>query len=259
MSTVLVEPRELSKGSGLESPRVATRTWVLVAAAVVPAVVGPLWVLALGNVLDLGGLGTWTGAILLITMAFSSTSDVVRRRIPNWITYTAFLWTVGLYTAVSVAKNVGDPVTILDWSTHWIGPLGGLGPSIAGAVLGFFPMMFLYGLANSGAGDVKLMTAFGAFLGPKLIFTALICSFLAAGVFALSLAIWILGPVGLLREFRRQISSKFFRKKTRAGAVAADSTTVSEPVPVALLSRPMPMAPFFSIGTLVTLLGSLFS
>ena len=57
--------------------------------------------------------------------------------------------------------------------------------SLAGAACGFFLLVLLYILGGMGAGDVKLMTAIGAWLGLPLTLYVFIGSSLAAGIYAL--------------------------------------------------------------------------
>ena len=61
--------------------------------------------------------------------------------------------------------------------------------SLAGLVLGLLLMLPGYGLGATGAGDVKLMAAVGAIVGPPLVFSAFICTCLAGGVLAVVVAI----------------------------------------------------------------------
>ena len=63
------------------------------------------------------------------------------------------------------------------------------GSSLAGAVLGaglFFPMFALRGM---GAGDVKLLSAVGAWLGPSQVAMVAMAASLAGGVLAIVIAL----------------------------------------------------------------------
>lgn len=65
----------------------------------------------------------------------------------------------------------------------------GLAASGAGAALGFGTLVGLYLAGGMGAGDVKLMTGLGAWLGPLMISDVLLTSCLVAGVYALVLLV----------------------------------------------------------------------
>lgn len=65
--------------------------------------------------------------------------------------------------------------------------------SVAGSFLGFAIGLLLmlpgYGLGATGAGDVKLMAAVGAVVGPGLVVTAFFCTAIAGGVLAVIVAL----------------------------------------------------------------------
>ena len=61
--------------------------------------------------------------------------------------------------------------------------------ALAGLVLGLLLMMPGYALGATGAGDVKLMAAVGAIVGPALVLSAFVCTSLAGGVLAVAVAV----------------------------------------------------------------------
>jgi prepilin peptidase CpaA len=84
--------------------------------------------------------------LLLVTVIPAAILDLKTRRVPNWITIPAAL--------AAIAVNV------------FAGAGGGASTSLKGlgiALLVYFP---LYALRAMGAGDVKLMGAIGAAVGP---------------------------------------------------------------------------------------------
>ena len=108
--------------------------------------------------------------------------DVKTRRIPNWLTYSAFL--AGLLLRACFGG----------WHGVWYGFLGGL---VGG---GIFLLFFLVG--GMGAGDVKLMAAVGSLAGwdhignsPAVVIIVLACA-IAGGVLAL-----------IYMVFRRRVGS----------------------------------------------------
>ena len=95
--------------------------------------------------------------------------DIRVRRIPNALTAT--MAGVGIGFAASGVSGVS------------------LGASVVGLMLGFALMMPGHALGATGAGDVKLMAAVGAIVGPALVVSAFLFTALAGGVLALVVAV----------------------------------------------------------------------
>ncbi len=108
--------------------------------------------------MDLSAVG------LVLTVAFAAAFDVGTRRIPNFIT-------VGGVAVALVLRLSSGGVDAL---------VGGL----LGALLAFLLTFPLFMLKGMGGGDVKLLTAVGAFLGPYSTFVALLATALVGGVLA---------------------------------------------------------------------------
>ena len=105
----------------------------------------------------------------VIVAAIACTTDLRSRRIPNWLTFGAAAAALMYHLVIS-------------------GPFAaatGLGGWLLGAAL-FFPMFLLRGM---GAGDVKLLAALGAWLGPETIFYVAFFTTLAGGVMAALVAV----------------------------------------------------------------------
>lgn len=94
--------------------------------------------------------------------------DIRTRRIPNVL--TASMTGVGIAMALMGVSGVSA------------------GAAIGGVAVGFLLMMPGYMLGATGAGDVKLMAAIGAVLGPALVITAFLCTAIVGGVLALAVA-----------------------------------------------------------------------
>ena len=103
----------------------------------------------------------WMAIVLGCAAAFD---DLRRRAISNWITVTGVLAGL-LYHTVR-------------------GGIGGLGSAVAGMVFGFVVFLICYWLGGLGAGDLKLMAAFGAMLGPAGTFVAALLAGIAGGLLA---------------------------------------------------------------------------
>ena len=107
-------------------------------------------------------LGARIGLPVLLTLA--AVVDVRHRRIPNWISLG------------------GMAVGLVLWL--WHSGFTGFLTSMAGLLLGSALFLPFYIARGMGAGDVKLMGAVGAFLGPYHVLVATIVVALLGGVIA---------------------------------------------------------------------------
>jgi prepilin peptidase CpaA len=101
-------------------------------------------------------------------MVVATVVDIRTRRIPNELTATM----AGIGIGLSAAGISGVP---------WWG-------SILGFVVGLALMMPGHLLGATGAGDVKLMAAVGAIVGPGLVVSAFLFTAVAGGVLAVIVA-----------------------------------------------------------------------
>jgi prepilin peptidase CpaA len=106
----------------------------------------------------------------LVVSGVGAAWDLVTYKIPNKLTYTAMV--IGLIAQVCILGRSG----------LWMGP--------AGLLLGGAIFLLLYVLRAMGAGDVKLMAALGAFVGPRAVVEIALYSAIAGGVMALGLAVF---------------------------------------------------------------------
>lgn len=107
-------------------------------------------------------------ASILVVLA-ACVPDVRSRRIPNGLTFGAALIAFAFHA--------------------WTAGVAGLLTSLAGWAVGaalFFPFFALRGM---GAGDVKLIAAVGAWLGPVMVFWVAIFTSLAGGVIGVAVAL----------------------------------------------------------------------
>lgn len=113
---------------------------------------------------------TYSAVIALVIVSAALVTDIRSRRIPNWLTL---------------------PSVAIGFIYHGItGGLHGLAYSASGLVLGCALFMVFYFLAGMGAGDVKLMGAVGALLGPHGVILSALFTALAGGVYAIVLLAW---------------------------------------------------------------------
>jgi prepilin peptidase CpaA len=123
---------------------------------------------------------SWLEGVLLGIVATAAVIDFRTRRIPNWLTLSGVLLGLVLQTVLH-----GLP-----------GLLTGFLGLLVGAGLFFIP----FALGGMGPGDVKLMAAVGAFLGPPGALWAALMTGVAGGVLAL---IWAALHGRLARAFQR--------------------------------------------------------
>jgi prepilin peptidase CpaA len=93
-----------------------------------------------------------------------------------------------------------------------------------------------------GAGDVKLCTAIGAWIGPNQLFIALVVAGVAGGIMVLCWAAF----GGFLKELFNGASNLAFGWRERGGLRESESA-LSNPN-----RRRMPYAPAIAIGTLIS-------
>jgi prepilin peptidase CpaA len=108
-------------------------------------------------------------AVVLVVAVVAVVSDLRSRRIPNWLTFGAAVFAVAYGTFTSGVSGLG--ASVAGW--------------LAGAAL-FFP---LFALGGMGAGDVKLLAALGAWLGPAESVWVAMFAAMAGGVLGLAVAI----------------------------------------------------------------------
>ena len=109
-------------------------------------------------------LVTITAAICFLSVIAAFT-DVLYGKIYNWLTLPAIMIGIGLH--------VSD------------GGSSGFLFSIAGAGLGFLILLWMFFSGIMGGGDVKLLTAFGAWGGATYVFHVALLSILLGAVFGL--------------------------------------------------------------------------
>jgi prepilin peptidase CpaA len=107
--------------------------------------------------------------VLDVLLVIAAVIDWRTYRLPNWLTLGG--------AAVGLAMSVL--------------PQGiGFFESLSGACTGLVLLLPLYALGMTGAGDVKLMAAVGAFLGLPDVLFALLFTLIVGGVVAIGFATW---------------------------------------------------------------------
>jgi prepilin peptidase CpaA len=143
--------------------------------------------------------------VVLVAGAIAATViDLRTRRIPNSL--TAAMAALGIGLAASGASGVS------------------IGASAAGLALGLALMMPGHLLGATGGGDVKLMGAVGAVVGPGMVVSAFLFTAIAGGVLAVAVAMQrqrlaatiagtgrlIAAPAGAQQEIRSATTARRF-------------------------------------------------
>ena len=112
-------------------------------------------------------LGYWelTLALLIPAILYASWIDYAQKRVPNWL------------NAAIAAAGLTAQAVYFGW--------GGLGWGAFGLLIGFLVLIGPWLLHGMGAGDVKLMAAIGAWLGPWLTLYSFAAGAILGGVAAI--------------------------------------------------------------------------
>lgn len=108
--------------------------------------------------------------LLLLFVTAAVLFDLRERRIPNWLSLGGASLAIGLNLVLH--------------------QLSGLWQSLGGLVLAFTIYFGLYWLRAMGAGDVKMMAAVGAIVGPWNWLVIFLFSALTGGIVGLVLVVW---------------------------------------------------------------------
>ncbi len=217
-------------------PKVARRRLAWFAALALPTALLPFWTASAAGEIGIAVplAKTFTGLLLLMLVGTASLTDLAWRKIPNWATYSAVLWGIGLSVYAAVAAS--------DALTSQLGTPG-LAASLGGMGVMLVLMFIVFSFTGGGAGDVKLVAALGALLGLDRAVDATLYSLLIAGTVVLVWAIWVHGPIKILAAFGRQLGSFLL-----PGSIAGPSGEHRQ-----MLRAPIRLGPFFAAGTLLVL------
>lgn len=161
-------------------------------------------------------------------------------------TYT-FVGMVGLFTAAAAASDIRKhripnyltvPAAVLGVCFHSFAPGGwGIATSLAGFGVGFALLLLPWLLGGGGMGDVKLLAALGAWLGPLLMLVAFGVSILIGAVMALAAITWAIATRGYIKTQGKFLASgdksRKKRKNTTRGKNRRKHRVVPFAVPVA--------------------------
>lgn len=158
-------------------------------------------------------------SVLAAGLAAATVIDLRSRRIPNEL--TAAMALTGLALA---AAGVGG-ITVA--------------AALVGMILGLLLMLPGYALGATGAGDVKLMAAVGAIVGPPLVLSAFVCTSLVGGVLAIVVAL------------RRR---RFAATLAQTGRLVAAPGAAPQEIKAATAASRFAYGPAIAIGSMVAVL-----
>ncbi|MEQ8789782.1 MAG: A24 family peptidase [Pirellulaceae bacterium] len=153
--------------------------------------------------------------MILVVVSFTLTAatlDVRTRKVPNWLTVPVFAAGLIFHTLT--------------------GGLSGLGFAAGGFATGFGILLVLWLIGGGGGGDVKLMGALGAWLGPA----ATLAVFLGSTLIAISVMM-VLFFATLAQSGYAQARRRYFLRRNSGVAVAA-----GDPAYTAQRTRQRPLA-----------------
>jgi prepilin peptidase CpaA len=160
----------------------------------------------------------------LIVLAVATFTDLRNRRIPNWLVLPFLL----------------AGFVVSGWLHGW----HGVGQSFAGMGLALLINGIAFWMGWTGAGDVKLFAAIGAWIGPVQMFWAFFFTSIAGGFMVLC---WVVYSKFLKGLFAGAGQVLFGSKEH-----GTQSILDAEPVSSNFLKRKMPYAPAIAIGTLIS-------
>jgi prepilin peptidase CpaA len=155
-----------------------------------------------------------TATLSIVALAvLAAWTDIRTRRIPNVLTVTGFV------VALSIRA---------------LGGLDVFTAGLLGAGLAFGLALPLFLVRGLGAGDVKLLAACGAFLGPRRLLTALLVTAVAGGLMALVAILRRGALIQTLRNCRDIIVGAFTPRRRAELPTLASPGAITVPYGVAI-------------------------
>ncbi|MCU1295221.1 MAG: type prepilin leader peptidase family protein [Bryobacterales bacterium] len=162
----------------------------------------------------------WWPSVVVLSVA--TVTDLRSRRIPNWLVLPFLV--------------AGIVVSAVNQGWH------GVGQSVMGLGLGAILFGVLCWMGGMGMGDVKLLAAIGAWIGPGQLMIALVLTGIVGGLMALC---WAIGG-GFVGELLSGTGELLFSIRKR-GLRPHPELVLENP-----LARKMPYAPAIAIGTIIS-------
>ena len=190
-------------------------------------------------------LGLLRLSSLVAILGTAAFSDIRSRRIPNWLTYGAFVWALLLLIISSVVQPElrNTPV---GFDTSWGLSLNFMSIDVAsglsGAACCFSILLILYSLNLSGAGDVKLAAVIGLNLGVGSGMQAILWTYITAGG---AVAVYVVVRYGVLQMTAMVLEMLHTE--------SLGPITKSSPRSTEIQNQSVPLAVFLALGTLIVI------
>jgi prepilin peptidase CpaA len=171
-------------------------------------------------------LAIWCALLTTVLVGLAITTDLLWRRIPNFLTFPAFFLAIILR------------IYFQGWT--------GLGLALSGAFLAPILLLIMHGGRGIGMGDLKLAAAVGAIVGPVLAIAAMFLSAIAGGFLAIAFLLKYGSP---LRDLLSTLSIGLPFRKTKTKESSPDTISGSTP-------KTIPYGVAIGVGSLLTLVVS---
>lgn len=135
-----------------------------------------------------------------------------------------FVTAVGLFTMVAavvdlrirrIPNHLTVPMAVLGIAYHSFAPSGlGILAGLAGFAVGFCLLLIPALLGGGGMGDVKLLSALGAWLGTEMMLKAFAASIVFAALLALAVMVNSAMTRGVLKTEKKYLASRRSRDKS---------------------------------------------
>jgi len=218
-----------------------TALWRL--AILTPAILGTLTGVGAVLFVPVRFEGDIATCVLIPLLAVCTYTDCRWKIIPNFATYSALLWALTINMVASLSAQGLSPAVAETLGRH-LGAIG-LGASLLGAATCFAVMYCCYTARGFGGGDLKLAAALGALLGWHVGLSILFWCAVTAALFATASIVWRIGPLRLIGDLVHHVAFRLVPMY-----VAPPPARLEQ-----LMHTPTPMALFFLIGTVLSLLG----
>ena len=170
-----------------------------------------------------------SAAPLIVLLTWAAIEDLRARRIANWLSFSLLL--AGIASAATGSNSIG------------------VGQSVSGALAGFSIPFVLFALGALGGGDVKLLAAVGAWVGPL----RAVEIFAASAVVGLIIVLVQAGVQGKLSQLFRN-SILLTVNLAHVGDVGLDHVKATGR-DAKSVEKPLPYAVPILLGTLFVLVG----
>jgi prepilin peptidase CpaA len=173
-------------------------------------------------------------AVAVAAAAIAAVTDVTRFKVYNLLTFP--LLAAGL---LYHGLTAGGP---------------GLAASFLGAAAGFFMMILLYVMGGMGAGDVKFVTALGAWLGLPLTLYVFLAGCVAAGLYSIVLIV----AADSMKEVMLNMQVLMLKLHSLGRHLGAEDRVADEVVRPDRYRRLVPFSAMVAVGLVATLTWAYF-